>query len=183
MGLLLSTDFVILMSCIDTFPPFTLLGSRGDRSRTVDFFGTQLAAKQFISQGSGSLKVDLTGKGGGWSNGVALALNFGTSVDVSNATALHLDVFVPDASYSPPGDWHDLGFVVIGDNGQAGGQTMGVQNVQGQWTTLEIPLTPEQAKMLTSVKGLYFIRYQDSAWQGKIYVDALRAVVPNQAPP
>lgn len=101
-------------------------------------------------------------------------------MDVSNATALHLDLFVPEGS--APTGWSELGFVVIGEGGEVGGEVGSGGFVPGQWNTLEIPLTPEQAKMLTNVKGLYFIRYQDSAWKGKVYVDALRAVVPNQAP-
>jgi len=98
--------------------------------------------------------------------------------DVSNATALHLDLFVPESS--TPTGWHQLGFVVIGEGGEVGTAALGF--VAGQWNTLEIPLTPDQAKMLTNVKGLYLLRNQDSntPWNGPIHLDNLRAVVPAQ---
>jgi hypothetical protein len=149
------------------------------------FSGAQTVAintdPPFVSEGSGSLEIDLTGAEGGWTNDVARADDWGKTVDVSSATALHLDLFVPEGN--EPTGWSELGFVVIGEGGEVGGEVGSGGFVSGQWNTLEIPLTPEQAKMLTNVKGLSFIRYQDSAWNGKVYVDALRAVVPSQAPP
>ena len=91
------------------------------------------------------------------------------------ATALHLDVFVPVGSYTAT-DWHEVGFGVVGDGGDVSGFAHGV--VDGQWVALEIPLTPDQAKMLTNVKGMFFITNSGSDWTGPIYVDSLRAVIP-----
>ena len=61
----------------------------------------------------------------------------------------------------------------------AGGQVAVTNFVtNGQWVTLEIPLTPEQAAMLTNVKGLFFITNSGDDWTGPVYVDNLRAVIP-----
>jgi hypothetical protein len=132
---------------------------------------------QFISQGAGSLKVDLTGQPSGWfgNTDVARADDWGTTIDASKATAIHLDFFVPPSSYTGT-DYHELGFGVVGDGGDVWGLSSFVTT--GQWVTLEIPLTPDQAAMLTNVKGLFFITNSGSAWTGPIYVDALRAVIP-----
>jgi hypothetical protein len=134
--------------------------------------------KQFISQGEGSLAIDLKDQGGNWTNNVVTADDWGTTVDVSNATALHLDVFVPTASAPTNNNWHEIGYTVIGDGGEVGGEVGSNGIVDGQWNTLEIPLTPDQAAMLKNVKGIRFIRNQGDAWLGPVYVDALRAVVP-----
>jgi len=137
--------------------------------------------KQFVRDGNSSLKIDLTGAEGGWTSDVARADDWGTTLDVSNATELHLDLFVPEGNQ--PESWNELGFVVIGEGGEVSVPSVGF--LPGQWNTLVMSLTPDQAKMLTNVKGIYFIRNQDSAtpWRGPAYVDNLRAVVPNQEPP
>jgi hypothetical protein len=134
--------------------------------------------KQFVRDGNSSLKIDLTGAEGGWTNDLARADDWGATVDVSNATAIHLDVLVPEGNQ--PTGWRQIGFVVIGEGGEVGTAALGF--VPGQWNTLEIPLTKEQAQMLSTVKGLYFLRNQDSntPWNGPIYIDNLRAVVPAQ---
>jgi hypothetical protein len=100
---------------------------------------------------------------------------------VSNATALHLDLFVPKASL-PTGDWRELGFGVLGTGGKLQGLTGGITDVSDQWVTMVIPLTPEQAKTLAAVEGLYLRGNDDpgSKWTGPIYIDNLRAVVPAQ---
>jgi len=134
--------------------------------------------KQFISEGAGSLAIDLKDQGGNWTNNVATVDDWGTTVDVSNATALHLDVFIPADSAPANGNWHELGYTVIGDGGEVGGEIGSNGLVDGQWNTLEIPLTADQAAMLKNVKGIRFIRNQGDAWLGPVYVDALRAVVP-----
>jgi len=134
--------------------------------------------KQFITQGAGSLAIDLNGQGGGWTNGVATADDWGTTIDASNATALHLDLFVPTASTPSNGNWHEIGYTVIGDGGEVGGEVGSNGIVDGQWNTLEIPLTADEAAMLKNVKGIRFIRNQGDAWNGPVYVDNLRAVVP-----
>jgi hypothetical protein len=133
---------------------------------------------QFISQGTGSLKVDLTGQPSGWqaNTDVARADDWGTTLDASRATAIHLDVLIPPSSYTAT-DYQELGFGVVGDGGDVAGLSHGVENVLGQWITLELALTPDQAQMLTNVKGLFFITNSGSAWTGPIYVDNLRAVI------
>lgn len=149
------------------------------------FSGTQTVEintdKAFVRDGNSSLKIDLTGAEGGWTTDITRADDWGTTLDVSNATALHLDLFVPEGNQ--PESWHELGYVVIGEGGEVWGSSVGL--LAGQWNTLVINLTPEQAAMLTNVKGIYFIRNQDSAtpWRGPAYIDNLRAVVPTQAEP
>jgi hypothetical protein len=133
--------------------------------------------KQFISEGDNSLKMDLTGHPGGYTTDVARVDDWGKTIDASKATAIHLDVFVPPSSYTAT-DYHEVGFGVAGDGGDVSGFATFVTD--GQWVTLEIPLTPDQAKMLTNVKGLWFITNSGSDWNGPIYVDGLRAVVPAQ---
>jgi hypothetical protein len=133
--------------------------------------------KQFISQGSGSLEIDLTGLGGGYSSSVANADDWGMTLDASKATALHLDIFVPAASYTVV-DYDEVGFSVVGDGGTVNGFSNGVESVNGQWITMEIPLTPDDAAKLTNVKGISLIRNSGSAWTGPIYIDNLRAVFP-----
>jgi hypothetical protein len=130
--------------------------------------------KQFISQGNGSLKVDLTGQPSGWTTAVARADDWGTTIDASKATAIHLDFFIPPGSYTAT-DYHELGFGVVGDGGDVSGFSDFVTD--GQWVAMEIPLTPDQAQMLTNVKGMFFITNSGSDWTGPIYVDNLRAVV------
>jgi hypothetical protein len=138
----------------------------------------------FILAGAGSLKIDLTNLPGGASNSLIRAEDLGAAIDVANATALHLDVFLPQASL-PTGDWRELGFGVVGTGGEVQGLTGGIGGVTDQWVTLEIPLTAEQAKTLSAVKGLYLRRNDDpgSEWNGPIYIDNLRAVVPDPSQP
>lgn len=50
--------------------------------------------KQVISQGTGSLKIDLTGLTSGWSQGLATASTLGLTLDGSTATAIHLTRWV-----------------------------------------------------------------------------------------
>jgi hypothetical protein len=143
--------------------------------------------KQFVRDGNSSLKVDLTGAEGGWTSDVVRADDWGTTLDVSNATAIHLDVFVPEESRPALEGWSELGFVVIGEGGEVWGSSVGF--LPGQWNTLVLNLTPEQAAMLTNVTGMFFMRNQGAnsgdpnPWQGPIYVDNLRAVVPTQEQP
>jgi hypothetical protein len=132
--------------------------------------------KQFVTEGETSLKIDLTGQPGGWTSTVARADDWGTTIDASKATAIHLDFFVPSTSSSTAGGWHELGFGVVGDGGEVWGFSDFVTD--DQWVTMEIPLTADQAAMLKNVKGLFFITNSESDWGGPIYVDALRAVVP-----
>jgi hypothetical protein len=152
-----------------------------DNAADADFFdGPHDIAvntdKEFIRDGNGSLMIDLTDADGGWTSSLARADDWGATVDVSKATALHLDVLVPEG-HQPTG-WRQLGFVVIGEGGQIWGAAVGF--VPGQWNTLQIALTPEQAQMLTDVRGVFLIRNQDSntPWNGPIYIDNFRAVVP-----
>jgi hypothetical protein len=135
--------------------------------------------KQFVQTGTGSLKIDLTGQAGGTSSNVVRSEDLGTAIDVSTASAIHLDFFIPSASL-PTGDWKELGIAVLGDGGEVRGATNGIGDVTDQWVTLELLLTPEQAKTLSTVKGLYLTRNDDpnSEWKGPIYIDNLRAVVP-----
>jgi hypothetical protein len=134
--------------------------------------------KQFIQAGNGSLKIDLTGLASGYSSNLASATDLGITFDASKATALHLDVFGPAKSAPTPGNngWHILGFSVTGAGGTVTMDTGGY--VDDQWNTLEIPLTPDQAAMLTNVTGISLIRNSGDTWNGPIYIDNLRAVIP-----
>jgi hypothetical protein len=156
-----------------------------DKATDADFFASPESIpfeinidKQFVQSGDGSLKIDMTGVGGGWTANFVAADDWGTTVDVSKATALHLDLFVPESSV-PTAAWQELGFIVKGAGGDVWGDSSGF--LTNQWNTLEIPLTADQAAMLTNVKGLGIIRNQGGDWNGPIYIDNLRAVVPTTA--
>jgi hypothetical protein len=156
-----------------------------DKSTDASFFDTVTdpvkvsvnTDKQFISDGASSLKLDLTGWNSGWTNSVASVSNWGTTIDASKATAIHLDFFVPSSSYTST-DYHELGYAVVGDGGTVSGFSDFVTT--DQWVTMEIPLTSDQAAMLKNVQGMSFITNSGSNWTGPIYVDALRAVIPSQ---
>ncbi len=134
--------------------------------------------KKFITQGTGSLKIDMTGLSAGFSKGLAGADTLGVAFDVSKATAIHLDLFGPAASAPTPGDngWHVLGFIVQGDGGSINPLAGGY--VDGQWNTLEIALSPDQARLLGTLRGISFVRNSGDTWLGPIYIDNLRAVIP-----
>jgi hypothetical protein len=136
--------------------------------------------KQFISQGTGSLEVDMTGLASGWSNNVASATGLTSTLDLTKATALHLDIFSPTTSYTAT-DYHELGYTVIGTGGQVGGDSGGY--VDGQWNALEIPLSADQAQSLGTITGIQLIRNSGSAWSGPVYIDDLRAVFPTTTTP
>jgi hypothetical protein len=139
--------------------------------------------KQFITQGTGSLTIDMTGLKG-YQVGFATASDLGISFDVSKATALHLDLFVPVKSAPTPGanGWHLLGFSVTGDAGGMVAVDNGVY-VDGQWNTLEIPLNADQQQSLGNVTGIALRRDSGDIWNGPIYIDNLRAVFPPTAAP
>jgi hypothetical protein len=132
---------------------------------------------KYISDGAGSLQLDLTNWPSGWTNNVVSVSDWGTTIDASKATALHLDLYVPTSAYTAT-DYHELGFGVHG----AGGDVVFTSEfvTDDQWITLELPLTSDQAAMLTNVQGVFFITNSGSNWTGPIYVDALRAVIPPQ---
>jgi hypothetical protein len=155
-------------------------------TRGTDVNGEELKVdvntdKQFVTEGQTSLKIDLTGQPGGWTSSVARADDWGTTIDASKATAIHLDFFIPPSSYTTAESYNELGFGVIGEGGEVWGDTNFVGN--GQWVTMKIPLKPEQAAMLSNIKGLFFMTNSGADWNGPIYVDALRVVVPTEAPP
>jgi len=131
--------------------------------------------KQLVTAGNGSLKLDLSNKSSGWTNNVARVDDWGKTIDASKATAIHLDVFIPEGS-SSASTWHEVGFGVIGDGGELNAPTNYVP--LGQWVTMELPLTAEQAKMFTNIKGIFFLLNSGEDWTGPIYVDSLRAVIP-----
>jgi hypothetical protein len=133
--------------------------------------------KQFITQGTGSLKIDMTGLMGTYSSSFANATALGAGFDLSKATAIHLDLFVPVASASQ--SWHILGFGVTGDAGGSVAMDTGGY-IDGQWNTLEIPLNADQKASLGNLTGVFLLRNSDSAdtWNGPIYIDNLRAVIP-----
>jgi hypothetical protein len=135
--------------------------------------------KPFITQGNGSLKIDLTGLMATYSWSFASARDLGIAFDVSKATALHLDLFVPVASAPTPGNngWHLLGFRVTGDAGGTVAMDTGGY-VDGQWNTLEIPLNADQQQSLGNVTGISLGRNSGDIWNGPIYIDNLRAVIP-----
>jgi hypothetical protein len=154
---------------------FTTLGTNLDGEDLKVDVNTD---KQFVTEGNSSLKIDLTGQPAGWTASVARADDWGTTIDASKATAIHIDMFIPASSYTTTGSWNELGFGVIGDGGEIWGDTNYVGN--GQWVTMEIRLTPEQAAMLKNIKGLFFMTNSGADWEGPIYVDNLRVVIPPQ---
>jgi hypothetical protein len=135
------------------------------------------ADKQFVTGGDASLKLDLSQKTSGWTNNVARVDGWGKTLDVSKATAIHLDVFIPMGS-SPESTWHEIGFAVVGDGGEKNAPTNFVP--LGQWVTLEIPLSSDQAKAIGNVTGFYFLLNSGADWTGPVYADSLRAVIPPQ---
>jgi len=152
---------------------FTTLGTNTDGNDLKVEINTD---KQYVTEGNSSLKIDLTGQPAGWTSSVARADDWGTTIDASKATAIHLDFFIPPSSYTTTGSWNELGFGVIGDGGEVWGDTNYVGN--GQWVTMEIPLTPEKAAMLKNIKGVFFMTNSGGEWKGPIYVDNLRVVTP-----
>jgi hypothetical protein len=134
--------------------------------------------KPFLTQGTGSLKIDIMGLEGRYSSSFVNATDLGVSFDLSKATAIHLDLFVPVDSASQ--SWHVLGFRVTGDAGGTVAMDTGGY-VVGQWNTLEIPLNDAQKAALGKLTGVYLVRNSDSAytWNGPIYIDNLRAVIPS----
>jgi len=154
---------------------FTTLGT------TVDGDDLKLSIntdKQFVTEGNSSLKIDLTGQPAGWTSSVARADDWGTTIDASKATAIHVDILIPSSSYTykDQDDYDEIGFGVIGDGGEVWGDTNYVVN--GQWVTMERILKPEEAAMLKNIKGMFFMTNSGGEWKGPIYVDNLRVVVP-----
>lgn len=131
--------------------------------------------KKFVTGGDGSLKLDLSQKTSGWTNNVARVDSWGNTLDVSKATAVHIDVFIPEGS-SPADTWHEIGFAVVGSGGEANAPTNFVP--LNQWVTLEIPLNSDQAKAIGNITGMYFLLNSGQDWSGPIYADSLRAVIP-----
>src|SRR5436305_145325 len=101
----------------------------------IEIKGYQVLSRNVLIPDA-SLKIDLTGHLGGFTNNVARADDWGTTLDASKAMAIHLDFFVPPGSYTAT-DFHDLGFGVVSDGGEVSGLAHGV--VDGQWIALEIP--------------------------------------------
>lgn len=131
--------------------------------------------KQYISQGDGSLSVDLTGMSG-WHGGMARVPL--PDVDLSKATAIHLDVYVPNGNQ--PSDWSQIGMEITGAGGQVSTATLGF--LTDQWNTLELPLTPSDAAKLADTTAFSIRVNSGAAWTGPFYIDALRAVIPAPAP-
>jgi hypothetical protein len=133
--------------------------------------------KQFIIQGDGSIKIDMTdmqGWHGNWFSTQSLP-----SVDLSKAIAVRLDVFVPDESH--PTDWWQLGIGIGSASGMIWTETKGLN--AGMWDTIELILTPEQAATLTAVTNFGMRTNGGNPWTGPIYIDNLRAVIPAPPPP
>jgi len=156
-----------------------------DKSSDVDLFTSVNghppvfnSDKQYISQGDGSFSTDLTDISG-WKD-QWLDVKTLQPMDLSKATAIHLDVFVPNGVQ--PTDWWQLGFHLFDTNGAwlANTETMGL-NV-GEWDTIELAVTPDMAANLKAVTGFGMATNCGQPWTGAIYVDNLRAVIPAPTP-
>jgi hypothetical protein len=150
-----------------------------DTQADVDLFAIDTAHpaslntdKQYVHDGAGSMAIDMTGQAGWTAFDQASGL---PSVDLSKATAIHVDVFVPDGVQ--PTDWSQLGFAINGDGGQVATETKGY--ITNQWNTLELALSPEDAAKLTNVTSMELRTNSGMAWNGPIYIDNLRAVIPS----
>jgi hypothetical protein len=150
-----------------------------DTQSEIDLFSADTAHPaslnadaQYLHDGAGSMAIDLTGVTG-WNafdqtNGLP-------GVDLSKATAIHLDVFVPNGNQ--PSDWSQLGFEITGGGGYLQTETMGF--IPDQWNTIELALSPEDAAKLTNVTEFGLHTNGGQPWNGPIYVDNLRAVIPS----
>ena len=92
---------------------------------------------------------------------------------MSKATAIHLDVFVPEDSYTAD-SYRGIGFGVVG----AGRRVAVASFVERAVGHPGDPAHPGAGAKLSNMKGVYFITNSGNAWTGPIYVDSLRAVIP-----
>ncbi|MBW3625001.1 MAG: hypothetical protein KY468_16510, partial [Armatimonadetes bacterium] len=138
---------------------------------------------EHVKDGNNALEVDMTGQQG-WGEYAITTLP--QPVDASKATAFLVDVFIP-AGHQPT-DWNQNGLRIdyLDPNDETRSLnlstfTLGLQN--GQWETLELAVTPEQAAQMKKVTGFRFTRNSDGGaekgqWRGPIYFDNVRFVVP-----
>jgi len=155
-----------------------------DKASDVDMFtvdkgvtATFNTDKEFISQGDGSVMVDMSGMRG-WNNNFFKTTSLPT-IDLSKAVAIRVDVFVPPDS--PPTSWWQVGFNIGGASGSYWTETKGLN--AGVWDTMEAALRPDQAAGLTDVTTFELMVNGDPEWRGPIYIDNLRAVIPAPPPP
>jgi hypothetical protein len=128
--------------------------------------------KQYIIQGDGSVMVDFTGATG-WSNAFCRG-TLPQGVDLTKATAIMFDVFVPADSGAT--DWWQVGAEITGDNLYI--QIPGMTTNAGEWDTVNYALSPAEAANMTNVTGFNLIRNSGAEWRGPIYIDNLRVVIP-----
>ncbi|HEY3280660.1 MAG TPA: dockerin type I repeat-containing protein [Armatimonadota bacterium] len=131
--------------------------------------------KTYVTEGTGALKVDLTGVTG-WTGYKDQLLGL-TPIDLSSMDQVRLDVYVPAAS-AP--EWFQWGVCLL--SGEAGvGVSDAIHGVNVGWQTLVWDLTllsPEEKVLLKEVTGFRFLTQSggdtNTDWKGPIYVDALR---------
>lgn len=137
----------------------------------------RVTTKDFVTEGEGALELDLSAFGaGGWHDNFVKAVDL-PPVDLSQAESIKLDIFVPDESH--PTDWWQLGIVLKGSGNAVGFPTY---QLGTGWHTFEWFLTDDQKKLLADVSQIWFRTNSGQAWQGPIYVDALRASLPAGPP-
>lgn len=136
--------------------------------------------KEYISEGEGSLMLDLTDVGG-WNPNVLQPAEVGIAnidppVDISNANCVKYDVYIPDGNQ--PTDWYGVGIRLRGSAGQTleyyGSALTG-------WNTLIVPIPDDLRPALKDVNQVWFLAGSGQQWRGPIYIDAVR--YSEEAPP
>lgn len=150
----------ILIAGFNTEAEVSLLAEDYPRELNTD--------SEFITEGSGSLFVDLTDMEG-WLGNILRAVDL-PAIDLSQMEEIRLDVYVPQESAA---DWYQIGAILAHSNGET---FLSSHGLMPGWNTLVWDLTTrseEERANLASVTGFGLIS-NSSPWRGPIYVDALR---------
>ena len=138
--------------------------------------------KDYISEGEGSLEIDVTDIGG-WNPNVLQPesveiANIDPPVDLSKANCVKYDVYIPDGNQ--PTDWYGVGIRLRGSAGQTleyyGSALTG-------WNTLIVPIPDELREALKDVHQVWFLFGSGQQWRGPVYIDAVRYMIEEEVPP
>lgn len=126
----------------------------------------------YITEGAGALELDLTGITGWQANLLQPAdptvANIPAVVDLSKASSVLFDIYVPASSHP---SWFSFGIHMRGSSGQTFDFTPSV--VEG-WNTVVAPIPDGLREALKDVNQIWYGVNSGEAWQGPVYIDALR---------